>query len=1212
MHNTFRSLIVLTACLLGAALTSGCAGPAPQDDVVDQDVDIPDESTGVDTVAELVDAIDYGEIVIRVLPPDSFCGCSGPMKFQTEETLCGWHFSDVFQFRVQALHTALGYEGVEGIAQVKLYQHWPANPEGDTKIRTLSMPDSDGLFTFQVERSDLALATAPDGTYWLRLEVVSAILGPDGLSITKDFVIPFDVDTTGPTLHVIAPGDGQKLSSSATVVFTAEEGANQSGIAVLQVFIQKGQGTWEPLDISLPVTTPNGKETYVGTLDLKDFDTQDTTLRIQGTDCLGNMSHEDVEIRIIAIPRFVTPATLTGSPGPDQALPTFGRIKAVQGDGLTGLDPDEPPLDLLVTSDLGAYIAWGHPDGSFDAPALVVNEPDVVDARLRDVTGDAVPDLVLLSQEANQEELVVTLWIQDTAPGTVLKGTRTFQLKEKRNVQIAANKLDIADVTGNGRPDILSVSSEENESLFVLHHTGKTAGVQGDPPAYLDYPLSFTGVAGGVAIDHLDANGDGAMDVVIGREGSDAVTTFLNDGTGEFDIGVDSLLGFGVGTTKLMVTNLHSNDSVLDLIVFNSDLSALVMVENVGNGYFSFPGIPIGKDLAWWGNENTGSQIPAMAVEYDDVLEAGRMVMVEKEIGGFVRGYFDDDDDLDIALTTPDDKLVRIYKGVPDTSNPSKIFEGMFRQDRFVNAGTGPSSITSGDFNGDGMDDIAVVNQGTAGITVLLSEDGDYHATLELPMPLGPVWDGGQLVPSRALVADFGQPLQNGTSVPDSLEDLLVITEPVKQTWLFDPLLEGEDASEEDISISLFLTYLGLGQPSGRDFSFVKSAVSHRMNADISGAVVGNFDGDYFPDVAISTATDPATAEAGGNFDILRGAHSPLVSDPTSDGASLEFGRIAGRFWPLGGFIGPRSPTDLGAALLNGADERDDLILVANEQGDISDPAEYQWARATSYINRYDNDWNSCEATYNQVSFKCCQPQDPALPCGPTVQDVCIFGEKGACEGLWTGINEVGYDPIKVVVDYISYDALTNQPDPVPDVLVLNRGSGNFSYFIGTQTNDSYAFNTLIDQPNLYAVGSNPVDMDVGDLDGDLIPDVVVALQNSLVIAYGQDDPIHHFMTEKPLEKGPDSEDMAPTGVLMADVNLDGFMDIVTSSKSKSRIWIYISAGDRDYLGPYPFECGKDPVDVVEIDYNGTDCPHLAVVNAGSRSVSLLRNERCD
>ena len=1224
---------VATTWLAVAALLTGCPGGDVIEDAIDgqvgvdtYDVDTPEAG---DTAPE---AIAYGEILLEVFPPEPFCGCSlSEIGWQGEGSVgCGWHLSDSFFFRVRTEHTALGYVGIDGIAQVKLWQHWPAGE--DKKLKTLSNPEDD-LFTFQLEASQLNLTEGnPDGNYWLRVEVVSAITGPDGLPMIRDLVIPLDVDTSGPKISIISPAADQKLSGATTLVFSADDGATASGVAAFRVLHQNTDGAWVPFDATLEVTDPHGKDTYVSPLDLSKFITQDTTLRVEGEDCLGNINFADVAVRIIAIPRFVTPPTLTAADG-DGTL--FERIQAVQGDSLTGNDPEEPPLDLLLTGNKGIHVAWGHPDGTFDAPVPVVSAPEAIDARFQDMTGDGVPDLIVLAPEAGQEERVVALWIQDAEPGTKPKGKRTFQLKEKRNVQLSPNKLDIADVTGDHRPDILVVSTKENESLNVLHHTGKTAGVPGDPSAYLDYPETFTGVAGGVDIGHADVNNDDFVDVLIGREGSSWFTVYVNDGNGAFPIGVDSLVGFGNGLTHFLVAHLHDSELEIDpfprpdVIVFNKELKTLMMLENIGNGYFDHPGVLPGEDLEMWGNRLSGSQIQTNALDWSDEIESGRLVVVGTDIGGLVRGNFDGDDIPDLAVTSSEEKLVRIYRGDPppepgiddNHNDPQFHFLGNFHQERFLNAGESPGDLAAGDFNGDGMDDLAVLNGSTARITLLMSKDGNYLATTEIPMPIKPIWNGGQITPAMALVADFGAPLKDGDlPYPDAIQDLVVFTEPVSQTWVFPPTEEGAEAEEQDISIPLLLTYLGLGLPDGAEFAPIKSTVSHRMSNELSGAAVGYFDGDIYPDIAVCTQTDPASIANSGNFDILRGAKNPLTSTPSD--AEIE-NNFPGRFWPLGGFIGPRNPTDIATARLNN-DNLDDIVLVAPQVGTLGS-LDMQFSHAVAYITRFDMGWNSCDKSYDQVSFECCQPLDPALPCPPSVDDTCDVDENeedpqpmNKCSGPETAGNTVGVEPIKVLVDLISYDPNLGELDDEPDVITLNRGSGNFSYFQGEQADDDYFFENTAGYPNVHPIGSFPVDIDVGDLDDDGLPDVVAALQGSLVIAYGLDSEWHNFELGVPLEKGPDAQDMAPTGVLMADVNRDGYVDIVTSSTSKSRIWIYVSGGDRDFLGPYPFECGKDPVDVVEIIFEEPEspadppCVHLAVVNAESRSISILLNEACD
>jgi hypothetical protein len=53
-------------------------------------------------------AKDYGEIRIRVFPPESSaCTCAEPPGLQTEESLCRWYLGDSLGFRVQVEHVML-------------------------------------------------------------------------------------------------------------------------------------------------------------------------------------------------------------------------------------------------------------------------------------------------------------------------------------------------------------------------------------------------------------------------------------------------------------------------------------------------------------------------------------------------------------------------------------------------------------------------------------------------------------------------------------------------------------------------------------------------------------------------------------------------------------------------------------------------------------------------------------------------------------------------------------------------------------------------------------------------------------------------------------------------------------------------------------------------------------------------------------------------
>src|SRR6266853_850729 len=55
--------------------------------------------------------------------------------------------------------------------------------------------------------------------------------------------------------------------------------------------------------------------------------------------------------------------------------------------------------------------------------------------------------------------------------------------------------------------------------------------------------------------------------------------------------------------------------------------------------------------------------------------------------------------------------------------------------------GAGPQSVALGDFNGDGRQDLAVVNRGSNSISVLLGNgDGTFQAAVEYGAGAAPVW----------------------------------------------------------------------------------------------------------------------------------------------------------------------------------------------------------------------------------------------------------------------------------------------------------------------------------------------------------------------------------------------------------------------------------------------------------------------------------------
>jgi hypothetical protein len=97
------------------------------------------------------------------------------------------------------------------------------------------------------------------------------------------------------------------------------------------------------------------------------------------------------------------------------------------------------------------------------------------------------------------------------------------------------------------------------------------------------------------------------------------------------------------------------------------------------------------------------------------------------------------------------------------------------------------------------------------------------------------------------------------------------------------------------------------------------------------------------------------------------------------------------------------------------------------------------------------------------------------------------------------------------------------------DVLWLARNVGGASFTV-----------------SVYPVGGHPVDVQVDDLDGDGLDDVVVAnyQDDSLSILLGQASGV--LAAESPAAAGPD-----PTAVAIADVNHDGIPDLVVANRNE-------------------------------------------------------------
>lgn len=279
------------------------------------------------------------------------------------------------------------------------------------------------------------------------------------------------------------------------------------------------------------------------------------------------------------------------------------------------------------------------------------------------------------------------------------------------------SSIALADVNGDGRPDILLTEGETpccnavGAEVMINHGDGTF----GTPDRY------GTGNTYNVAtgVTAADVNGDGHPDLIVANSNccfnTAHIAVFLGKGDGTFQTPpTDYAVRSGAASVRAGDFN---GDGKADLAVFSKGASyydgtepAVSMLLNKGDGTFQAP-------LVYRTETPNSSAQPG----------AGPQYLTLADLNG--------DGSLD-AITTNNDKEDGATAAVLVNNG-----NGTFQQHQEVATDGGPAAVTAEDFNGDGKPDIATANRGSGSdISVLLN-------TTPFPAPAGGGSGGGGGVP---------------------------------------------------------------------------------------------------------------------------------------------------------------------------------------------------------------------------------------------------------------------------------------------------------------------------------------------------------------------------------------------------------------------------------------------------------------------------------
>jgi hypothetical protein len=166
--------------------------------------------------------------------------------------------------------------------------------------------------------------------------------------------------------------------------------------------------------------------------------------------------------------------------------------------------------------------------------------------------------------------------------------------------------------------------------------------------------------------------------------------------------------------------------------------------------------------------------------------------------------------------------------------------------------------------------------------------------------------------------------------------------------------------------------------------------------------------------------------------------------------------------------------------------------------------------------------------------------------------------------------------------------------DGIPDLVTANYGSDNVSVLLG------HGDGTFGPQQT-FPAGSGPASVAVADVDGDGNLDLVVANRNAstVQVLHGKGDGT--FGPPVPFGVGKNRYSLA-----VADLNGDGSPDLVTTRLLQNKLIVQLGNGTGNFEPGQAVTVGAAPTSVVVADVNGDGRPDLVTTNSGDNSVSVL------
>src|SRR5579872_4146599 len=280
-----------------------------------------------------------------------------------------------------------------------------------------------------------------------------------------------------------------------------------------------------------------------------------------------------------------------------------------------------------------------------------------------DVNGDGRADLIVANESSNS----VSVLLNTTAPGA---STPTFAAQQTFSVGSIPKSLTVADVNGDGHPDLIVANAGSNSVSVLLNTTAPGATT----PSFAGQQTFATG-SNPLSVAVADLNGDGHPDLIVANYSSNSVSVLLDTtATGATTPSFAAQKTIAAGSGPRSVTPADVNgDGLVDLIVTNEQSNSVSVLLN---------------------STTPGATTPSFAAQQTFASGSGPISVTACDLNG------DGHPDLIVADAGSNSLSVLMNTTAPGAATPAFAAQQTFA------SGANPNSVTACDLNGDGRPDL--------------------------------------------------------------------------------------------------------------------------------------------------------------------------------------------------------------------------------------------------------------------------------------------------------------------------------------------------------------------------------------------------------------------------------------------------------------------------------------------------------------------------